>query len=301
MNKLILQEFCLSKITTEDYAKQQGYSVGTIKNWLRKYNLTKRQTNYLKENDIQEINKLYANEYSIRDIRTIMGYSIKTILKYLIKPRTKSESKSTFKYRAKSKSGLNHYVFDKITNESAYALGLIVTDGSVDKTGYRVSYHSKDDELIQIMRKIFTLNGSSFTSKAGTQLRFNSKYMVDTLKNYGVYPNKTFTVKMPILSNSFYSHFFRGVFDGDGTIAMNKGSLDIRITSGSKDFLSGIQKYLFQKLNIKTSISSAGKKCYLLRISGKKNAIPFCKYIYKNSTGLRLNRKYIRFENAYSK
>lgn len=299
MKKSELKKFCLSKITIVDFAKYHNCSVDDIQQLLKFYNLKKRQANYLTQSEISKINSLYSKNNTIRDIHSKTGHGMGTIVKYIQIHKTKEDAKKTSKFRTKSKSGLNHYVFDTIIKKSAYALGLIMTDGSVDKSGYRISYHSKDEELIKIMRRIFHLTGSSYKSKDGEALRFNSIYMVKAIAKFGIYPNKTFTMRMPKLDNH-YNHFFRGVIDGDGGIDIQKGCLIVRLTSGSFYFLNDIKNYLFQNLKIYSSLSFAGETAYLLRITGKKNAIPFCEYIYKNSNGLRLNRKYFIFKKAYT-
>jgi len=300
MDKNELMLFCKSKELTQNFANRHQCSIGKVKYWLRKYNLEKTQSSYINKREIKRINALYNSGKSIREIHSITKLSVCSIEKYIDKLRTKSEALSTPEHRAKSKSGLNHYVFDEITKESAYALGLIVTDGSVDRSGYKINYHSKDDELIQIMRRIFNLSGSSYKGSTGESLSFNSTYMVKSIAKHGVFPNKTFTVKMPLLEDKYYSHFFRGVLDGDGYIGFSKGSLSIQIASASKDFVDDMIEYITKKLNIKTTISFK-RNCYVIYFGGKKAAIPFCQYVYQNSQGLRLSRKYDRFINAYGR
>lgn len=291
-----LKDFCQSKITTMEFAKQCQCSVPKIKYWLKKYNLQKRQTNYLNQKQIKLINDLYHSKKSVREIQDITQISVSSIIKYLDNPRTKIEAFSTPEYRAKSKSGLNHYVFDSVTKESAYALGLIITDGSVDQSGYRISYHSKDDELIQIMKHIFNLTGSSYTSKSGTSLRFNSKYMVNSIAQYGVYPNKTFTMKMPVLKDKYYPHFFRGVVDGDGYIGLpRKTNILVSIVSGSELFLEESRKYIADNLGIKVSCRKNKRGISILEMHGK-NAREFCNFIYQDSEGMRLSRKFNNYK-----
>ena len=296
MNYKKLKLFCESKETTQNFAIRNNCSIQKIKYWLRKHGLQKRQANYLGTKDITHINDLYNSGKTVREVNDMTKFCMSTIITHLSNPRTKKEAYSTNEYRTKSKSGLNHYVFDEITKESAYALGLIITDGSVDKAGYRVSYHSKDDELIQIMRHIFNLNGSSYKSIPGEQLYFNSKYMVNSLTKYGVYPNKTFTVRMPCLEEKYYSHFFRGVIDGDGCIGLpRKTNIVVSIVSGSELFLKDMQEYLISKLYIKVYCRKNKRNISILEIHGE-NARKFCEFIYYDSEGLRLSRKFNNYE-----
>lgn len=153
---------------------------------------------------------------------------------------------------------VNENFFKKWTQEMAYTLGYIYADGSLENATYirgkylRVSSVEKEN-----VEKIKNWLGSEHTinlippktknSKVGYLLRIGSHELYNDLVKLGLYPNKSLTIKFPLIPKKYLSHFVRGYFDGDGCVRidMKKGKRQALIlnklctvfTSGSKEFL----------------------------------------------------------------
>jgi hypothetical protein len=75
--------------------------------------------------------------------------------------------------------------------------------------------------------------------------------MVEKLMELGVKPRKARTVQMPPVPDKYLSHFFRGVFEGDGTIFIKNGQPTLNIYSSSKGFLSEMNRRISEAAGIK--------------------------------------------------
>jgi len=124
---------------------------------------------------------------------------------------------------------LNEDYFSLIdTEEKAYILGLIFTDGSVslDKKrspNIRIQLKLSDVDILLKIKKELNLNCSLIydkrENKEGAILSFRSQKIASDLGKYGIIPNKTyFTSSLPAINSNLLPHFVRGLIDGDGSI-----------------------------------------------------------------------------------
>ena len=102
---------------------------------------------------------------------------------------------------------------------------------------------------------------------------------------------------IPIISNEFTKYLVLGFFDGDGCITWgrrkdrNRIWQNISFTS-SYFLLESIQKILL-KIGISSSIKPKGtEKCFVLKISSKKDVLKFCEWIYSDEDFIILKRKF---------
>lgn len=114
-------------------------------------------------------------------------------------------------------------------------------------------------------------------------------------------PRKAHKLAFPKkLPKKYYSHFVRGYFDGDGSIHFNKPNvIKIRIV-GYGPFIEDLKSKVEETTKI---ISTEAKKwpgCYGIEFYGN-NARAFCKWIYKDSGKLYLERKHKRYINHLKK
>jgi hypothetical protein len=184
---------------------------------------------------------------------------------------------------------------------TAYALGVILTDGSVATTdaGYDSHYlalEAKDREMVEIVREVLKHPKPLLhTRRKYWKLHACSKKLVTRLLELGITPAKSLTVQMPPVPDEFLPHFLRGVVDGDGSINMPPHSFQLTINSASHAFLSELAK----RLRFKGSLFECGKgkrknPLYRLAYSGAE-AMRLCEWMYAESEGLRLSRKYDRY------
>jgi hypothetical protein len=109
----------------------------------------------------------------------------------------------------------------------------------------------------------------------------------------GVWPQKSYSVKVPKIPNEYLSHFVRGVIDGDGSIRYFKRPrspyFEIMIASGSKDFIWGLRQAIKSAINTDSRISRSGN-CFLLRYSCKRGEY-LADWVYRDAT-IFLERKH---------
>lgn len=135
------------------------------------------------------------------------------------------------------KHRLNESFFKQWSNEMAWVLGLIVTDGCSNKDQYTISIAQKDTEILKKVAKVmdsdFVLNKNQTPS-----LLLNSKIMYKYLEKKGITHNKSFTIKIPHIPEKYVSYFIRGVIDGDGWVQDRRYVMII--TTSSIDFANGL-------------------------------------------------------------
>lgn len=155
----------------------------------------------------------------------------------------------------------NENFFEIINDEDkAYFLGLIYSDGSIinnekiKRYQLVIKLHIKDQHILNDFIKC--INGEMELWKHGqreiVEVKLSGKKLINDLKNYGLHPNKTFTLEYPNIDEKLERHFLRGYFDGDGCIRLSKDKRDgsergdLRIVGGSINMLDTINK----KMNI---------------------------------------------------
>lgn len=193
------------------------------------------------------------------------------------------------------------------TKERAYFLGLIYADGYItDYSELGISLHFDDKYILEVLNEQLgnvhnikerirknSYNGYDYTSHTA-DLRIYSKPLCDDLIKHGIMPRKTKSNIFPLIEDNLFSHFLRGYFDGDGCIYKHnkQGYNMVHFTCGSKSFLEYLFRKIENKLNITGKIYKEKDKKYRLMYYKQADAKILLEYIYKDSDGLRLERKY---------
>lgn len=240
------------------------------------------------------------NGISVLNLREIFKKNKIVSNKFLLKDRVKQD-------------------FFKIidTEEKAYFLGLMASDGSVSSSGrISLSLSEKDSYLIEIFKKIINsdhklctnkkkIDNFGYSSKPMVSFAFSSQEMSADLALHGVIPNKTYTgLSLPNIQKDLILHFFRGYFDGDGSISISEGvrkdgfkykNSNFSITSKTRSILDDFSKILFENC-INNKISKyKNKECFSLIVSGFRNCEKLKHILYENST-IFLKRKRDKFD-----
>ena len=109
------------------------------------------------------------------------------------------------------------------SSEFAYAIGLIVSDGSLSKDGRHITLVSKDNEMIDNFRKCLGISNkteshtSGHTEKKNFRIQVGDRIFYDFLVEIGLMANKTKILKEISIPKKYFADFLRGHFDGDGT------------------------------------------------------------------------------------
>lgn len=171
----------------------------------------------------------------------------------------------------------NEKFFDELNENSAYVLGYIFTDGNVswnpNKSYWSLTITSseKDKNHLENIRKLLSSTKPLLYSPKTKSYRLivTNKKICQKLMKFGVIPNKSLTVNFPNISKEYLRHFIRGVIDGDGSVSyVNREKspyFEIRIFSGSQNFLKRLLKVLNKEINISTKIKKVHKNTFMLR------------------------------------
>jgi hypothetical protein len=200
----------------------------------------------------------------------------------------------------KRKLNIDIDFFKKIdSNEKAYWLGFICADGCILKTCDKVSLFVADKEVIEKYKKslksehaITTCsNVDKRTNKVYTRygLSISSKIFKQNLINLGVTPEKTDKLEMPKIDEKYYSYFFAGLFDGDGSLTYRKSGYMICNQIGTKEVLQFLQNYLDIKSTKLLKITE--NKCNVWKLYLYKDAEKFLNWIYQDPNFPYLQRK----------
>ncbi len=137
------------------------------------------------------------------------------------------------------------------TEQKAYVLGFIASDGSISKTGeISIEIKNIDKEILEKIRDVVCKDVPVRDDKPEvgdhSLVRFCSKTMVkDVCKWLKISPGKKDSkVKMPNIEQELQWHFVRGFFDGDGSIRKKKKNrhIDCNIATYSDSLRSSIEK-----------------------------------------------------------
>jgi len=127
----------------------------------------------------------------------------------------------------------NEDFFERIdTEEKAYILGFIATDGNVYhckrkkqyfRLGITLSY--QDIDILEKIRDLISPQTKITKTKRGyAALHIYSRKIFEDLQSQGIMPKKTFKVKPPRLDKNLMCHYWRGAFDGDGGFYITKNA-----------------------------------------------------------------------------
>lgn len=238
-----------------------------------------KDKNYLKRRFIEERKpvKFIAQECNV---------SVSTVENYLKKYNLK---------RGNIKHTINSEAVDFTSPVFNYYLGLIATDGYMDKRVPRVSLRCKNlgcDKVFNSLKEYFGFTGDIKVYRESYDLSITSKYLVRALKGAGISPLGKVHNKFP---DSFYNEdcarmYFRGLLDGDGSIKISK---IFRITITNKDFLLSMSEYLNSNLCTKTVVKPDRKYWKIEML--KADSLIFLDWVYKGYEQFRFLDKYYRY------
>jgi hypothetical protein len=243
-------------------------------------------------NNLKISNKILAEKVGVNEV---------TIEKFLRKRGLK---------KGRRLINVDESFFEKIdSHQKAYVLGLIYADGwnnvSGNKWGIQLTEGDgylleKIASLIKYEGSIKTLKPSCKNGKPRKRLEICSKKMCSDLLLLGVQQKKSLILDFDekIIPINFYPDFFRGVFDGDGTLYIGKSSqYEVKITSSIK-FCQKSQSFFERNIMYKPSIYVYKKNISSadLRFKGKNNVIKFLNWIYLKKEDFFLKRKFEKFQ-----
>ena len=134
---------------------------------------------------------------------------------------------------------LDETYFDQIdTPEKAYWLGFITADGCIGENAagqpadLRIGLAVCDDGHLRKLCIALGSNRPVLYYDDGAVVTFGSRHLADSLGRLGVVPRKSLNETPWDGPPDLMPHYWRGLFDGDGTIFVSKGSWCVGICGG---------------------------------------------------------------------
>lgn len=230
-------------------------------------------------------------------------YIYKLMKAFSIERRDNSSARSlSLRYK------INENFFSQWSPEMSYVLGLLFTDGCVQKgrDGKSIGISLSLNDL-SLLEKVRNLLGSSHKILKMKQrrlycFRFAREKIVKDLNSLGLIPNKSKVIKFPDIPDEYLRHFIRGCWDGDGSVFFQykKNILMTFYVSGSKEFIEKMEDILNKKAGL-------AKRVIYFRPSGTsfyfkyahQDSIKLFHYMYDSvPSHMYLDRKYNKFREG---
>lgn len=238
----------------------------------------------LDDNKEEIINLYTKDKLSTRDIGKLFG-----VEKFMISKRlTEWEVKKRTRSELSTKHTIDKYVFDIITEESAYWIGFLMADGYVSNNTFGVALKDTDKNHVDKFKTFLKSSHSTYFTKDNMYgIAIKNTYISEALKKHNVIPRKSLIAQAPdyLLNNR---DFWRGMVDGDGSIWNTQGYPNICL-AGSIGVVKPFKKYCESIVdNIASNIQSK-KTIFMFRTNGKK-AQKVISNLYKDAV-ISLDRK----------
>lgn len=241
----------------------------------------------------REILNFYKSKpMTLKELALNFNYSIPTVSHILNEFRFKRYSKVEL-----FSPELNQNYFDNIdTEEKAYFLGLIITDGCIYKKNSKqnlVNITLKKQDKYLLYKFIKELNSNKKPSSDGRGcygINILSNKLVKSLEKFGVKERKSNSTIFPkFLPKEMYRHLLRGIIDGDGNVAFNNRlnrkvhKKALRICQGNYDFLQDIVDFLSNEIGInKVKIYKEQDNLWSINYTRNNDLIRLYNYIYRD-------------------
>lgn len=196
----------------------------------------------------------------------------------------------------------------------SYVLGYIVADGCVSmnedrKQPYTVNITSIDRPNLVQLKKAFQSEHKISEKRNGAgalsyQIQFRNYQLATDLIRLGVTPRKTYSLEPIYVPDAYFADFFRGFFDGDGTVYIYQVNGVPQIKAGvvctSLSFITDLNQRLCRFLNIpEKSIHRDIAKRKMTKYSiifYIDDCKKLARFMYQNNPKLFLPRKRIIFQ-----
>lgn len=190
------------------------------------------------------------------------------------------------------------------SNDLAYAVGLIASDGNLSNDGRHIHFVSKDLEQIQNFSQIFQLKNKISQKKSGYTgesnyfyVQFSKVSLYKFLLSVGLTTNKSKTLGSLHIPDQYFPDYLRGYFDGDGFTYSywdkrwkKSFMFYLGFTSASLKHINWIMETILRLYKIKGSVKSSGRSAYQLCFS-KRSAIILVGKLYYSDKITSLSRK----------
>ncbi|MGE7271364.1 LAGLIDADG family homing endonuclease [Brevibacillus panacihumi] len=240
----------------------------------------------------------YTDKNSLNEIALILGCAYSTVHRlfdhYGIRKRTRREGRSLL---FEKRSNVDVEFFKNDSPELYYVLGLWASDGCVTDGG-TMSLSMTDCDVIQWVAQTIDYKNTimqykpknSPNSKVTYSIVFTNNEVFHILKERGITPRKSLSIRLPEIPYQYTKDFVRGVFDGDGSIYVgrrkdnNARCQKFSLVSGSREFLEGLNSLIYDALQVgpcKITVDCRrANPLYEIGVSKREDVVKIAKWMY---------------------
>lgn len=191
----------------------------------------------------------------------------------------------------------------------AYAIGLLVSDGSLSSNGRHITLTSADrDQLENYLRALdIDVYIGKVQRKHGGAMRvqFGDVLFYQFLMSIGLMPNKSKIIGAIDIPDKYFFDFLRGLFDGDGCTYSywdkrwrSSFMFYVCFVSASEKFITWLRNKIEQQLDIRGHVTHAKKKSIYTQLKyAKTDGLKLLSKMYKTSKNpIYLERKRLKID-----
>jgi len=192
----------------------------------------------------------------------------------------------------------------------AYGVGLIASDGCLNKDRRHIWFSSKEIELINLYKTSLGLDNKIGKYARGGEkekryfcVTFGDINFYKFLNSIGLTSAKSKTIKSVTIPPAYFPDFVRGLFDGDGTFYTfqdkrwpNSFSYKLSFASASYEFLSWLKNVLTELYSVKGYFHKGAGVYNLEYVKGDSRKI--FEVMYHSKATLFLSRKHSKIKSA---
>lgn len=288
-----------SGLSSDKIAAHVGCSEPPILRALKKHGVVFRPRNMFSEERKRDIVAAYVAGKTADELGATFGCSTTPILRAVRDADVeRRKGGPPYKYRC------NRRFFQSIdSEEKAYWLGMIASDGCVSERRHSMSINLKVSDhshLEKFRAALQTDTPVRVYRRTAPSVRLDSHFsiispeLVSDLTRLGIVPRKSLVLTPPTLEPSLMRHFWRGCIDGDGSIGYyGKWSLHY---VGSAAMVYAFRAFMQQACGTRVKMSPHFK-VFFIRISGNRIATKAMDALYEGAT-VYLDRKFALYQRA---
>ncbi len=200
----------------------------------------------------------------------------------------------------------------KWSEDFAYAVGLIATDGCLYNDGRHMSLTTKDEEQANNFQRCLGLKVKNGLKSNGRNkkkdcfhIQFGDVLFYNFLVSIGLSQAKSKTIGAIKIPNKYFFDYLRGCFDGDGTFYSywdprwkSSHMFYLEFASASEKHLIWLQKEISKRISVKGHVTGRKKNVFFQLKYAKKEALEIVKKMYYTVDVVCLTRKLIKIRKA---
>ncbi len=203
-------------------------------------------------------------------------------------------------------------VIIKWSHKFAYALGLLVTDGSLSSDGRHIDFTSREKEqVVTFMRCLGIVHikighkTSGYAKKKQLRIQFSDVRLYKFLLAVGLMPAKTKVISKIDVPKKYFFDFLRGHFDGDGTFYSywdkrwkHSFVFYTEFMSASEKHISWLRETIHSLIGIRGHVTRSKNSSVIQLKYGKGESLKLLQEMYYSDDVVCLKRKRYKVEEA---